>query len=141
LLLDIVIQSVNAFQADCMTICEKHYPTIHSQGMTEHHLGLAFTRRLARTLIECHHPCDYHPIELSPHNQNLPAHFCISSEIGTIWIITHHMISAGKACRDKLYKSIYAWKEKYKNVIKPCDLLILINDHWMSKTISRMLKT
>lgn len=61
MLLDIVTQSVNEFQVDCLRLCEKHYPTIHNQGMSEHHLGLAFARRLARTLSEFGHPCEYAP--------------------------------------------------------------------------------
>lgn len=132
MLLDIVIQSVNEFQADCLKICEKNYPTIHNQGMKEHHLGMTFTRRLARTLTEFEHDCQYHPIEITPTNE-LPPHFRISSDIGTVWVITHHMISAGETCRRKLFKAVNSWKEEYGYAIQPCDLLILVNDHWISR--------
>lgn len=132
-LLDIVVQSVTEFQADCLKICEKHYPTIHNQGMKEHHLGMAFARRLARTLTEFEHNCQYHPIEITLTNE-LPHHFRISSDIGTVWVITHHMTSAGETCRKKLFKAVHCWKEEYGYAIQPYDLLILVNDHWISRT-------
>lgn len=81
MLLDILTQSVNEFQADCLKLCEKHYPTIHNQGMSEHHLGLAFARRLARTLTEFGHRCEYAPIE-SVYQTEQPHHYRISSDAG-----------------------------------------------------------
>ncbi|MVE90338.1 hypothetical protein D6U63_19695, partial [Vibrio cholerae] len=103
---------------DCLRLCEKHYPTIHNQGMSEHHLGLAFARRLARTLSEFGHPCEYAPIE-STYQRDLPHHFRVSSDAGTVWILTHHLMSAGKACRVKLMRDISQWKQEYAYVIQP----------------------
>lgn len=133
MLLDILTQSVNEFQTDCLKLCEKHYPTIHNQGMSEHHLGLAFARRLARTLTEFGHQCDYAPIE-SALQTDQPHHYRISSDAGTVWVLTHHMVSAGKTCRDKLMHDIIQWKQEYAFAIQPNDLLLLLTDHWISRS-------
>ncbi|MCR9421039.1 hypothetical protein [Vibrio sp. RM-69-4] len=133
MLLDILTQSVNEFQADCLKLCEKHYPTIHNQGMSEHHLGLAFARRLARTLSEFGHPCHYSVIESIP-QRDMPHHYRVSSDAGTVWLLTHHMVSAGKTCREKLMQDIAQWKYEYAYAIQPNDLLLLLTDHWISRS-------
>lgn len=133
MLLDILTQSVNEFQADCLKLCEKHYPTIHNQGMSEHHLGLAFARRLARTLSEFGHPCHYSAIESIP-QRDMPHHYRVSSDAGTVWLLTHHMVSAGKTCREKLMQDIAQWKYEYAYAIQPNDLLLLLTDHWISRS-------
>ncbi|WP_047047857.1 hypothetical protein [Vibrio mexicanus] len=133
MLLDVLIQSVNEFQADCMKLCEKHYPTIHNQGMSEHHLGAAFSRRLARTLNEFGHSCDFGPLE-STKSSDLPHHYRVSSDVGTVWILTSHMVSAGKVCRQKLFKQVEAWRREYGYAIQPNDLLLLLSDHWISRS-------
>ncbi|WGV98199.1 hypothetical protein QF117_04905 [Vibrio sp. YMD68] len=133
MLLDVLIQSVNEFQADCLKLCEKHYPTIHNQGMSQHHLGLAFSRRLARTLNEFGHHCDYGSLE-STKSTDAPHHYRVSSDVGTVWILTHHMVSAGKTCRQKLMKDIGEWQQEYGFAIQPNDLLLLLSDHWISRS-------
>lgn len=133
MLLDIVTQSVNEFQTDCLKLCEKHYPTIHNKGMSEHHLGLAFARRLSRNLSEFGHACEYDTIESIYHGET-PHHFRISSEIGTVWLLTHHLVSAGKTNRDKFMRDISLWKNEYAFAIQPNDLLILLTDHWISRS-------
>ncbi|CAM3833319.1 hypothetical protein VA7868_03216 [Vibrio aerogenes CECT 7868] len=132
MLLDILIQSVNEFQSDCMALCNKHYPAIHNQGMTEHHLGKAFSRRLERTLVEFGHTCESHPVELHIAAE-LPHHFRVSSDIGTVWILTHHMVSANKASKDKIFRDITLWKNEYGYAIQPTDILLLLADHWMTR--------
>ncbi|MCK6263910.1 hypothetical protein KP803_11580 [Vibrio sp. ZSDE26] len=133
MLLDVLIQSVNEFQADCLKLCEKHYPTIHNQGMSQHHLGLAFSRRLTRTLNEFGHYCDYSALESTKASEN-PHHYRVSSDVGTVWILTHHMVSAGKTCRKKLMKDIGEWQQEYGFAIQPNDLLLLLSDHWISRS-------
>ncbi|WP_068717542.1 hypothetical protein [Vibrio tritonius] len=133
MLLDVLTQSVNEFQNDCLKLCEKHYPTIHNQGMSEHHLGLAFARRLARTLTEFGHACEFNAIESVQH-QEQPHHYRVSCDVGTVWILTHHMFSAGKTCREKLMKEIAQWKEEYGYAMQPNDLLLLLTDHWISRS-------
>ncbi len=133
MLLDVLIQSVNEFQADCMKLCEKHYPTIHNQGMSEHHLSLAFSRRMARTLNEFGHTCEYAPIETTS-KSDLPHHYRVTSDNGTVWVLTSHMLSAGKSCREKLLRSIAQWQMEYGFAIQPNDLLLLLSDHWISRS-------
>ncbi|WP_367989891.1 hypothetical protein AB2S62_22010 [Vibrio sp. NTOU-M3] len=133
MLLDVLIQSVNEFQTDCMKLCEKHYPTIHNQGMSEHHLGLAFARRLARTLNEFGHTCDFAPME-SLKSTDYPHHFRVSSDAGTVWVITSHLVSAGPTCRKKLFRAVGQWQQEYAYAIQPNDLLLLLTDHWISRS-------
>ncbi len=133
MLLDVLIQSVNEFQADCMTLCEKHYPTIHNKGMSEHHLGLAFSRRLSRTLTEFGHCCDYKPLDLYVGGEN-PHHYRITSEIGTVWVLTSHLVSAGSSCRKKLFKTVAQWQEEFGYAVQPNDLILLLTDHWITRS-------
>ncbi|RJX75513.1 hypothetical protein DZ860_02205 [Vibrio sinensis] len=133
MLLDTLIQSVNEFQADCMSLCEKHYPTIHNRGMSEHHLGIAFARRLSRTLTEFGHHCEYAPIETHSHNDN-PHHYRVSSDAGTVWILTFHLVSAGSSCRRKLFKEVAQWQAENAYAIQPNDLLLLLTDHWITRS-------
>ncbi|MDA0148307.1 hypothetical protein [Vibrio sp. LaRot3] len=133
MLLDTLIQSVNEFQADCMALCENHYPTIHNKGMSEHHLGLAFARRLARTLTEFGHHCDYAAIESYPSGEQ-PSHYRVSSDIGTVWILTSHLVSAGSSCRRKLFRTVQQWQHEYEFAIQPNDLLLLLTDHWITRS-------
>ncbi|MFA0413369.1 hypothetical protein AB4520_06120 [Vibrio renipiscarius] len=133
MLLDVLIQSVNEFQTDCMTLCEQHYPTIHNRGMSEHHLGLAFSRRLVRTLTEFGHHSQHSSIELTS-SQDHPSHFRVSSDAGTVWILTSHLISAGNSCRRKLFKTIQQWQNEYDYAIQPNDLLLLLTDHWITRS-------
>ncbi|WP_194437671.1 hypothetical protein [Vibrio fluminensis] len=133
MLLDVLIQSVNEFQADCMALCEKHYPTIHNRGMSEHHLALAFSRRLARTLTEFGHDCSYAPLETHPSSEQA-SHFRVSSDVGTVWIVTSHLLSAGSTCRNKLFKTIQNWQAEYDYAIQPNDLLLLLSDHWITRS-------
>lgn len=134
MLLDLVIQSVNEFQADCLKFCERHYPTIHNQGMTEHHLALAFTRRLARTLTEFGHNTHHCAINLIADMSDEPNSYRVTSDMGTVWIISHHLVSAGKASQEKLVKSIAAWQQEYGFAIQPNDLLLIVSDHWITRS-------
>ncbi|SDH00283.1 hypothetical protein SAMN04488136_10667 [Vibrio xiamenensis] len=134
MLLDVLIQSVNEFQADCMKLCEKHYPTIHNKGMSEQHLGIAFARRLSRTLNEFGHQCEYQFIEILTSNADNPHHFRVSSDIGTVWILTGHLVNANATYRNKLLKAVAAWQNEYSFAIQPNDLLLLLSDHWITRS-------
>ncbi|CAM2794598.1 hypothetical protein QTO01_12535 [Vibrio mytili] len=133
MLLDLVIQSVNDFQEDCLKLCEKNYPAVHNQGMSEHHLGLAFSRRMQHTFQHFGHLCTIKPLEVL-NAPDLPHHYRISSEIGTVWVLSHHMVSAGKSCRDNLLNSITEWQTEYGYALQPNDLLFLVCDHWISRS-------
>ncbi|MBF4364938.1 hypothetical protein EAY40_22405, partial [Vibrio anguillarum] len=70
------------------------------------------------------HPCHYSVIESIP-QRDMPHHYRVSSDAGTVWILTHHMVSAGKTCREKLMQDIAQWKYEYAYAIQPNDLLLL----------------
>ena len=133
MLLDLVIQSINLFQEDCLKLCEHHYPTVHNQGISEHHIGKAFARRMQHTLLSFDHESMIHPLDMLPLNETA-RHFRISSEIGTVWVISHHMVSAGKTCRKKLLVDVHHWLGEYGYAIQPNDLLIIVSDHWISRS-------
>jgi len=133
LLLDLVIKSVNQFQDDCLKLCERHYPTVHNQGISEHHIGKAFARRMEHTFVSFNHASNVSPLEMLSSGET-PRHFRISSEIGTVWMISHHMVSAGKTCRKKLMLDIHNWQQEYGFAIQPNDLLIIVSDHWISRS-------
>ncbi|MDF2154818.1 hypothetical protein [Vibrio sp. CAU 1672] len=133
MLLDLVIQSVNDFQNDCLKLCENHYPAVHNQGMSEHHLGLAFSRRMEHTFSHFGYSSVVKPLEVL-NAPDLPHHYRISSEMGTVWVLTHHMVSAGSVCRKHLLSSITEWQSEYGYALQPNDLLLLISDHWISRS-------
>lgn len=133
MLLDLVIQSINLFQEDCLKLCEHHYPTVHNQGISEHHIGKAFSRRMQHTLLSFDHESEIHPLDMLPFNETA-RHFRVSSEIGTVWVISHHMVSAGRTCRKKLLLDIHHWLGEYGYAIQPNDLLIIVSDHWISRS-------
>ncbi|MDC0611463.1 hypothetical protein OAP63_12045 [Vibrio sp.] len=132
MLLDVLVQSVNEFQVDFRQLCDKHYPAIHNQGMTEHHLGLALARRMARTLIEFGHGCDYQPLDINRNGDKAP-HYRVTSDIGTVWVITHHFVNASQTYRNQILKKIAIWREEYGYAIQPNDLLLLVSDHWINR--------
>ncbi|GEM76139.1 hypothetical protein [Vibrio sagamiensis] len=133
MLLNLVIKSVNYFQDDCRVLCQKHYPTVHNKGMDEHHLGLAFARRMQHTFSQFGHQSSIHPVDISS-QQDLPHHYRISSDIGTVWVLSHHMVSAGKVCRENLLASIAKWQCEYVYSLQPNDLLFLVTDHWFNRS-------
>lgn len=132
MLLDVLIQSVNEFQTDCIKLCQEHFPTIHDKGMSQHHLSLAFSQRLSHTLTEFGHDCEYVALDF---NTNLhPIHYYrVTSDVGTIWVLTSHLATGGNMCRKRFIHAINHWQEEYSFAIQPNDLLLLIGDHWFSR--------
>ncbi|MGL6261810.1 hypothetical protein [Vibrio sp. WXL210] len=135
MLSDILVQSINQFQHDCLKLCERNYPAIHNKGMTEHHMGLAFTRRLVRTLNEFGHVSEVVPLELLP-KRDLPHHYRVSCELGSVWVITQHMVNASGIYRDKLIHDIVQWRSEFGYAIQPNDLLMVVADHWLTRSQS-----
>ncbi|WP_394241536.1 hypothetical protein [Vibrio astriarenae] len=135
MLSDILIQSIGQFQQDCSKLCERNYPAIHNRGMTEHHMALAFTRRLSRTLSEYSHTSTTAPLDMLP-RRDLPHHFRVSCELGSVWIVTQHMMNASKTYRRKLMKDIAQWKSEFGFAIQPNDLLLVLADHWLTRSQS-----
>ncbi|HAS6347136.1 hypothetical protein LZU85_04125 [Vibrio sp. IRLE0018] len=133
MLLDLVIKSVNNFQDDCLKLCEKHYPAVHNQGMSEHHLALAFARRMQNTFKQFQHESVIEPLETLEASE-LPHQYRVTSDVGTVWVLSHHMVSPGKTCRDNLLTDVTEWQSEYGFAIQPNDLLFLIGDHWISRS-------
>lgn len=133
MLKDLVIQCIQDFQRDCLALCENHYPTVHNRGMSEHHLARAFTRRMSSTFDNFGYASlseSLETVRITDH----PHHYLISSELGTVWVITHHMASASNSCREKLLADISEWQSEYGYAIQPSDLLVLLSDHWISRS-------
>ena len=101
--------------------------------MSEHHLGIAFARRMEHTLSHFGHNSVIKSLEVLDTPEQ-PHHYRISSEIGTVWVLTHHLVSAGTACRENLLSSITEWQSEYGYALQPNDLLLLVSDHWISRS-------
>jgi len=101
--------------------------------MSEHHLGRAFARRLATTLDSFNLPNLIEPID-TLHTPEHPHHYRIASSEGTVWVLTHHLASAGSICKEKLLFDISEWQAEYGYAIQPNDLLVLLGDHWISRS-------
>ena len=54
--------------------------------------------------------------------------------MGTVWISLIILVSAGKTCRDKVNEGHFAVEARICLRIQPNDLLILLTDHWISKS-------
>ncbi|MDV7103488.1 hypothetical protein R3X26_03620 [Vibrio sp. TH_r3] len=130
---DLVIRAIHDFQNDCLKLCEQHYPTVHNRGMSEHHLGRAFARRLASTLETFNLPSQFEPID-TMRNSDHPHHYRIASSEGTVWVLTHHLASASSICKEHLLSDISEWQAEYGFAIQPNDLLVLLGDHWISRS-------
>lgn len=130
---DLVIRAIHDFQKDCLLLCENHYPTVHNKGMSEHHLGRAFARRLASTLDSFHLPNQFEPMDTTQSPEH-PHHYRIASGEGTVWVLTHHLASASSRCKEKLLTDITEWQAEYGYAIQPNDLLVLLGDHWISRS-------
>ena len=133
MLKDLVIQSIQDFQKDCLKLCENHYPTVHNRGISEHHLGRAFARRMAHTLDTFNYSSQFEPIETVAEPDH-PHHYRITSSAGSIWVMTHHLASASYTCREKQLTDISEWQAEYGYCIQPNDLLVLLSDHWISRS-------
>lgn len=133
MLLDLVVKSVSYFQEDCAQLCAKHYPTVHNRGMNEHHLALAFARRMQHTLQAFDFDSMIAPLDalIQPAQAH---HYRISSSLGTVWVLSHHLVSASRHCREKLLADIACWKKEYAYAIQPTDLLFLVSDHWLNRS-------
>lgn len=130
---DIVIKAIHDFQKDCLKLCENHYPTVHNRGMSEHHLARAFARRLASTLDTFGLINQFESLDTARVTEH-PHHYRIASEQGTVWVLTHHLASASSTCKEKLLTDITEWQEEYGYAIQPNDLLVLLGDHWITRS-------
>jgi hypothetical protein len=132
LLQDIVVHSIRNFQADCQKLCHQHYPAVHNGGMTEHHLGLAFARRLSASFISLGHEATLAPLD-SKSDSASSCNYRVSSPLGTIWIITHHFINANSASKERLFTHLQQWQAENHYAIQSKDILVVVADHWINR--------
>ncbi|USD66756.1 hypothetical protein [Vibrio sp. SCSIO 43136] len=135
MLKDIVVQGLVDFKSDCHQLCQNFYPTVHNRGMSDHHLGLAFARRMSSKFTEYGHESYFESLDWHP-TPAQPFHFRVSSDIGTVWVHSHHLISANRGCRKNILDHVRQWQQEYGFAIQPNDLLVIIGDHWFSRNKS-----
>lgn|GEM_PF-739531 len=135
MLKDLVIQGLKEFQNDCLLLCENNYPTVHNRGMSNHHLGLAFARRMSSQFTQFDYKNYFESIE-NGSSESQPSHFRVSSELGTVWVHSHHLMNASKSCRKNILDDINLWQAEYGYAIQPNDLLVVIGDHWFNRNKS-----
>jgi hypothetical protein len=135
LLLDIVNQSINEFQWDCLTFNEQHYPTVHNQGMSDHHLASAFTRRLLRTFITRGYNEAYSMAVHVDRTKMGTSHYQVSCGLGTVWLLSHNMGNAGTASREKLINHVVSWHQSSSTSVKTNDVLLIVADHWLNRSL------
>jgi hypothetical protein len=129
-----VNQSINAFQSDCLRFNQQDYPTVHNQGMSDHHLASAFLRRLRRTLDEQGYEFWSKPFQLL-RNKTVTNYHIVSSSQGTVWLLSHDIGNAGEASKNKLIDNIVAWHEAVSGTKKTNDMLLIITDHWFNRSL------
>ncbi|WP_034415038.1 hypothetical protein [Candidatus Photodesmus blepharus] len=135
MLLDVLIQSVNNFQGDCLSLCKDRYPTLHNQRMEKNYFGLAFSSRLKKTFSKLGYASECAQLLESKKKIDLVSNrYRVTSAIGTIWILTPHMVSTGKVYKNKLIKDIEEWQSEYAFAIQPNDILLLFIDHWFNRS-------
>jgi hypothetical protein len=132
---DIVIKTINEFQKDCLELCKNHYPTVHNKGMSEHHLARTFIRRIETNFTHFKIENRVHPLETSEAFEH-PAQFRISTAEGTIWLLSQHLLSANQNHRRRLFAEITNWHQEYSFAIQPNDFLVVLCDHWFTKSVS-----
>lgn len=127
---DILSTSIQRFQADCLQLCEQHYPTVHNRGMRENHLGKALCRRIITTLentgIHAH-------LTQKQNSELLPQPiFHIQTDTFAVWVIAHRLLSANLACRQNLVNTIIHTQSSMS--IDQPQHLVIIADHWFDRS-------
>ncbi len=135
MLKDIVTKTITEFQKDCLDLCKNHYPTVHNKGMSEHHLARTFIRRLETNFGKFSIEHIAQPLETEEALEH-PAQYRISTPTGTIWLLSQHLLSASTSHRNRLYSEVFNWHEEYSYAIQPNDFLVILCDHWFSKSAS-----
>ncbi|CAH0529541.1 hypothetical protein [Vibrio hippocampi] len=147
MLQQLVICSIKNFATDCQQLCVKHYPAIHNQGMTAHHLGLAFAKRLSADLLQAGYPSEHHSNKHGSNEHGSNKHraiestqrveqanlYRVTSSLGTVWVITHHFINGNLNSRQQLIAHIQDWQSEYNDSIQPKDILLVVGDHWINR--------
>jgi hypothetical protein len=135
LLKDIIIKNIADFQNDCLKLCEHHYPTVHNKGMNEHHLARAFVKRFQKLSQSLNLPFVIEPLA-SNNDNDLPSSYRLTTDQGSIWLIARHLVNASESSRHRVVRSLCSWNDEYSFALQPNDLLVVLSDHWFTKSQS-----
>lgn len=127
---DLLATSVEQFAHDCMLLCAKHYPIIHSRGLQEAHLAKILCRRIQ---VNCQHaelPVILTPLENKPFISQVV--YRLQHKHITVWVIAHHFISANKARRQALLNTI-DWLHQHREAGGE-HYLMIVSDHWFDRS-------
>ncbi|MCQ1060505.1 hypothetical protein LRP52_37570 [Photobacterium sp. ZSDE20] len=130
LISDYLSTSIEQFQQDCSKLCAQHYPTVHNRGMRENHLGMALCRRIMATLQQA--GLDAHFSQHKNDEQVSQPVFVIDTTEFSIAVIAHRLLSANKACRQGLIKTIADVRTTLAPV-KPT-YIVVVADHWFDRS-------
>lgn len=127
---DLLSVSIHKFKADCLQLCEQHYPTVHNRGMSGTHLGKALCRRVLSTLKQADIPATLHQCH---HDDTLEQPiFRIDTPDFTLWIIAHRLVSANLARRDALVQSVNTTCQQVEQGKQ--HHLLIVSDHWFDRS-------
>ncbi|RWX53110.1 hypothetical protein [Photobacterium chitinilyticum] len=127
---DLLSVSIHQFKADCLQLCEQHYPTVHNRGMRGNHLGKTLCRRILSTLKQADIPAELHQ---GHHDDALEQPiFRIETPSFTLWIIAHHLVSANLARREALVQSVNTACQQIDE--EKQHHLLIVSDHWFDRS-------
>ncbi|UXI03824.1 hypothetical protein [Photobacterium sp. TY1-4] len=130
---DLLSASIQQFKADCLQLCEQHYPTVHNRGMRGDHLGKALCRRIISTLNQADIPAQ---VQVVAHQNTADQPvFRLDTPHFTLWVIAHRLVSANLARRESLIAAVETVKAAYqKQPHAHPHYLILVADHWFDRS-------
>ncbi|PSU36514.1 hypothetical protein C9I99_04740 [Photobacterium lutimaris] len=122
--------SIEQFQHDCSKLCAQHYPTVHNRGMRENHLGMALCRRIMATLQQAE--LDAHFSQHKNDEQISQPVFIIDTTDFSIAVVAHRLLSANKACRLGLIRTI----ANVRTTLAPSKptYIVVVADHWFDRS-------
>lgn len=128
---DLLSVSIQQFKADCLQLCEQHYPTVHNRGMRGDHLGKALCRRIVATLSQADIPARLQVVEQEG-KADQPI-FRLETPQFTLWVVAHRLVSANLARRESLVAAVDSVKSACQAHSHP-HYLILVADHWFDRS-------
>ncbi|MGR5148087.1 hypothetical protein ACQKP8_16265 [Photobacterium alginatilyticum] len=127
---DLLSVSIHQFKADCLQLCEQHYPTVHNRGMRGNHLGKTLCRRIMSTLNKADIPAELHQCHQDDTFEQ-PI-FRIETAEFNLWIIAHRLVSANLARREALVQSVNTACQQIDE--NKQHHLLIVSDHWFDRS-------
>lgn len=130
---DLLSVSIQQFKADCLQLCEQHYPTVHNRGMRGDHLGKALCRRIVSTLSQA--DIEVRVQVLAQANQSDQPIFRLEAPQFTLWVVAHRLVSANLARRESLVAAVDSVKHASPSHARQHPhYLLLVADHWFDRS-------